>query len=540
MTCGVALPPFDAAIARIENVHLQEGNITWTYVEDQQSGHATIDQLLFVVKSTQQPPPPPPSSSSPQARPFTICCLKEDPARAPFFSLHLLTVTDAVIPDGLLLQVPVLTSDGLPSHLQPTPDNTVDVILSTKSGTGRAQPFWAHVVRPLLLYLLLPSHSAHSGAAHTTATEQQNEPWNLLTTQDEQTVRRYARSLHQQSSPRKTIILISGDGGIVDLLNGCGHNSQAPTPPPPRHLLALLPLGTANALFHSLHKPLDASPGPTPLVLALRTLFHGTPRKLPMFKVLFTPGSHIISYTPDTDKKNNTIIINNNNNNDDDEHDNDDAASALTRHDTAVSVLYGAIVASYALHASIVHESDTPEYRIHGGKRFGMVAQRLLQEPHPYQATLEVQSAGLDPASPSPSPSRSRHYRRINHTTHGYILVSMVSNLERTFTISPATKPLDATLHLVHFGAVDQDKIMQAMTGAYHGGQHTLLEWDNGHRVLYEEVAAVRVTTQEEDPRWRKFCVDGTIVEVEKGGGMVVERVEEALFWVLVDGRVGR
>ncbi|KAG5981679.1 hypothetical protein E4U55_002688 [Claviceps digitariae] len=514
------LPP-SAATARIENVQLQDGNLTWTYVEDQQCGHATIDQLIFAIKPAQQSSSSSPPSA-PQANPFIICCLKEDPALAPFFSLEFLTITDAVIPGELLLQVPLLSSGGLPGHLQTTADHKVDVILSTKSGTGRAQPFWTHVVRPLLLHLLL---LPRGHAAHTTAAAQPEEPWNVLTTADEQTVRRYAQDLHQQSSPRRTIILISGDGGIVDLLNGRATSNPAATPTP--HLLALLPLGTANALFHSLHKPLDVSPGPTPLVLALRTLFLGTPRRLPMFKAVFTPGSHIVSYTPDTDK--------NNNNNDDNEHDH--TTPTLTRHDTAVSALYGAIVASHALHASIVHESDTPEYRTHGSTRFRMVAQRLLQHPHPYQATLEIQPA--DPAA-SPSPDPSRPFQRINHTTHSYILVSMVSNLERTFTISPATRPLDGTLHLVHFGAVHHDNIMQAMTAAYHGGRHTLLEWDNGQKVLYEEVAAVRVTTHEDDPRWRKFCVDGTIVEVVRGGGMVVERVDEAVFWVLVDERVGR
>ncbi|KAG5919413.1 hypothetical protein E4U42_006527 [Claviceps africana] len=525
MASAATSPPPSATSARIQNVVLQDDNLTWTYVRDQQSGHAPINQLIFVIKPAQQPRPS--SPTAPHANPLIICRLQEDPVRAPFFSLHLLTVTDAVLPDELFLRVPLLRASGLPGHLQTTPNNEVDVVLSIKSGTGRAQFFWTHVVRPLLLCLLLLSRG---DVSHTTATEQQGEPWNVLTTQDEHTVRRYADNLHRQSKPRRTIVLISGDGGIVDLLNGRRTSTRPPTPLP--HLLALLPLGTANALFHSLHKPLDTpSSGPTPLVLALRTLFLGTPRKLPIFKALFTPGSRIVSYTSGTDKKKSD--------DDDDDQDNN-AAAPLTRHDTAVSVLYGAIVASYALHASIVHESDTPEYRIHGSKRFSMVAQHLLQQPHPYQATLEVQPANPASPSPSPSPSVPGHYRHVDHTTHGYILVSMVSNLERTFTISPATKPLDGTLHLVHIGAVDQQKIMQAMTAAYHDGAHTLLAWDNGHKVLYDEVAAVRVTTHEEDARWRNFCVDGTIVEVERGGGMVVERVDEAIFSVLVDDKVGR
>ncbi|KAG6041375.1 hypothetical protein E4U41_004679 [Claviceps citrina] len=549
-----------AATSRIKNVQLQDGILTWIYVDDHQQqqqqqqqqsdGRATIDQILFTVKKPAQqsstsssssssssssalPPPPPPEDG------FVICSLTEDEddSRAqqrPFFSLRLLST--AVVPDALLRRAPVLSlGDDLPDHLRATPDNRIDVIVSTRSGTGRAQPFWRHVLRPLLRGLLLPLALDDAAARATAAAtdHQAPEPWDVLTTQDEQTVRRYARTLDHQSSPRRTIILISGDGGIVDLLNGRG--PTPPPPPPPRHLLALLPLGTANALFHSLHRPLETSPGPTPLVLALRTLFLGTPRDLPMFKALFTPGSHIVSYTSATDEQNS----------------NHDAASAsasasasLTRHDTAVSFLYGAIVASYALHASIVHESDTPAYRLHGSTRFGMVARRLLQESHAYRASVEVETAAAPSASASASASPTgatgepRPRPDNGHeTTHGYVLVSMVSNLERTFTISPQSRPLDGKLHLVRFGAVGPEKVMQAMTAAYDGGRHTALEWPDGDRVLYEEVRAVRVLTQEEEARWRKFCVDGTIVEVERGGGMRVEPVPGAAFRVLVDGR---
>ncbi|KAG6054312.1 hypothetical protein E4U17_003892 [Claviceps sp. LM77 group G4] len=503
------MSPSAGLLPRIENVQLQDGNLTWTYVKDQQRGHATIDEVLFTLQPAQKILQ---KTSGPSFSSTIICCLKEDSAKSPFFSLHLLTTVGASIPDALLTHAPRLSPAGLPDHLQSTPTNKVDVILSTKSGTGRGQSFWTHVLRPLLELLLLLSQD-YNDAVSASETGQQKEPWDVLLTQDEQTVRLYAKELHHQDSSRRTIILISGDGGIVDLLNGREANTQASTP----HLLALLPLGTANALFHSLHKGLEADPGPTPLVLALRTLFLGTPRDLPMFKTRFTPGSRIVSYTSAT-ADNDKIDLG------------DKAVAPLARTDTAISHLFGAIVASYALHASIVHESDTPEYRIHGRARFSMVAEKLLQESHPYQATLEVQSAYA--ASPA-------IYRHITPDTHSYILLSMVSNLERNFTISPATKPLDGTLHLVHIGAVDSQKIMQAMTGAYQGGTHTLLEWENGERVLYEQVDRLRITTQEEDARWRKFCVDGTIVEVGRGGGMEVERVEDVVFRVLVDRRMG-
>ncbi|KAG8422922.1 hypothetical protein J3459_009949 [Metarhizium acridum] len=252
--------------------------------------------------------------------------------------------------------------------------------------------------------------------------------------------------------------------------------------------MALLPLGTGNALFHSLHKPCAATPGPTPLVLALRTLFFGVAANLPVFEAKFTPGSQIVTHAGGGNQ-----------------------AALQLPHRQHVTSLYGAIVASHGLHASIVYESDTPAYRAHGAKRFGMVAQELLKLSHPYKASLDVRP-------PAPAASEDK-FERDPHETHGYILVSMVSNLESGFTISPASKPLDGKLRLVHFGAVSGDRALEAMAKAYDGGRHVDVEWDDGERVRYEEVGEVRVVSDEDDERWRVFCVDGTIVQVARGGG---------------------
>ncbi len=88
---------------------------------------------------------------------------------------------------------------------------------------------------------------------------------------------------------------------------------------------------------------------PSSLVLGLRTLFRGTAAPLPTFRATFSPGSRLVSYDSPSDP-------------------------------AAVDHLLGAIVASYGFHAQLVWESDTPEYRRHGDKRFGMVAQELAQD----------------------------------------------------------------------------------------------------------------------------------------------------------------
>ncbi|KAK2590422.1 hypothetical protein QQS21_011895 [Conoideocrella luteorostrata] len=481
MASGASHPNVPGSHA--DHVQLQDGSITWTYSSDKTAGQATVDQVLFTIESS--------SSPSIKSGKYTICCLKEDlenPSHPHPFELLLLTTNH--LPESLRQQRPLIP--GLPPHLQSTPENAVDVIVSTKSGVGRAERFWQDVLHPLL----------RAASSNTTA----DYSCNLTVTQHARSVQGYAKTLGASDISR-TIILVSGDGGVVDLLNGRG--APLSTGPAALPLIALLPLGTGNALFHSLHKTLESTPGPTSLVLGLRTLFLGVAANLPVFKASFTPGSQVVSYaSPDTAAATTQEDV-----------------TALQRQDRAVPSLYGAIVASYALHASIVYESDTPEYRVHGSARFGMVAEQLLQGSHRYKATLDAKRPGC------------AAFERDPRDTHGYVLVSMVSNLEKTFTISPDTRPLDGKLHLVQFGPVGGKKVMQAMMAAYDGGKHTALEWEDGERVRYEEVSAVRVVTEEDDARWRKFCVDGTIVDVPRGGGMSVEAVDETVFRVLVDKR---
>lgn len=196
-------------------------------------------------------------------------------------------------------------------------------------------------------------------------------------------------------------------------------------------------------------------------------------------------------------------------------------------HADAVSHLYGAIVASYGFHSQLVWESDTPEYRKHGAKRFGMVAQQLLKESHAYNAIVEL--SGKD----------GSNVQKLDQDRHAYILATMVSNLEKTFTISPASKPLDGKLRLVHFGAVSGEKTMEIMTQAYNDGKHIGMKWttEDGKEegVGYEETSVVKITTLEEDARWRKVCIDGTIVELPQGGSMTIRTEDRPHLRVVVD-----
>jgi diacylglycerol kinase family enzyme len=215
-------------------------------------------------------------------------------------------------------------------------------------------------------------------------------------------------------------------------------------------------------------------------IQGLRTLLRGHPKPLPLFRATFSPGARLLTNEART-------------------------ASPLKN-----NILYGAVVASYGLHSTLVADSDTTEYRKHGDKRFALVAKDLLfpddgTQPHAYLAEVTLAHDG--------------HREVIDRNEHGYVLASLVSNLEKTFTISPESKPFDRVLKVVHFGALSGEDTMNIMKAAYDNGKH--VQQDN---IGYSSVEGVRIKFKEpgESWRWRRCCVDGLIVGVEEGGWMEV------------------
>jgi diacylglycerol kinase family enzyme len=489
------------AITTVENAEVQEGYLSWSQcpAEDRMA----LDSILLIVKET---------GDETKQSGYFISGLKEN-AEDPEMPFKLVLLRTTSLPPALLQRHQI---SSVPTHLTINEKNKVDVIVSVKSGTSLALKFWDNVLQPLLGLVRRELYESSDGL---TAVKDAPPP-DVLITQSAESVAEFARSMlpsegagsRETATSSRTIILLSGDGGVVDLLNGCDGISPGQTRP----LVALIPLGTANALFHSLHKPIYTShePGssssPTPLVVALRTLLQGAPADLPVFRASFSSGSHIVAPTVDNENVSSA---------------NEQPEKKETGAGRVVSHLNGAIVASYGFHASLVYESDTPAYRVHGSKRFGMVAQELLRESHPYTAQVAIRRPG----------TAADAFEVVPRDAHTYVLSTVVSNLERTFTISPASRPLDGKLRLVHFGPVGGERTMKAMMAAYDEGKHVDIVWEDGQRVGYDEVEEVRVVIQEEGERWRKVCVDGTIVEVPKGGSMTVRTLEEGPLRVLVN-----
>lgn len=233
----------------------------------------------------------------------------------------------------------VLPKEFLDVHQQPLSSHVqheVIVLISSLSGTGLAPAFFDDVLEPLLDNFKIK--------------------YNIIRTTSTRTVKEFAATLGQS---KQTVVALTGDGGTVDILNGISENalynhfliasiSADFTSIKPN--LVLIPLGTANALFHSTFR--FSLP---PYVRALRTLLHGTPKPLPNFQATFFRAT---SYGNPVDK------------------------------------LYGAVVASYGFHANLVARSDTPEYRKHGSARFAMVAKDLLTNRPVFKARVNGMESG--------------------------------------------------------------------------------------------------------------------------------------------------
>jgi len=214
----------------------------------------------------------------------------------------------------------------------------------------------------------------------------------------------------------------------------------------------------------------------------LGVMMRGRPKPLPSFEVRFSPAAKLVT-------------------------DEGRGRESLRDADNDEGIMYGAVVISWGLHASLVAMSDTAEYRKHGLQRFKMAAEQLLKQSHRYKGKVKWRKA-------------DGQWGELAGLEHSYILATMVSNLEEHFQISPATKPVDGTLRLVSIGPEPASDIMRILGLAYQSGQHV-----SDPKVTYEEIEGLRIEFDEDDEDWRMVCVDGKIVAVAQGGWVEAMRI---------------
>jgi diacylglycerol kinase family enzyme len=350
------------------------------------------------------------------------------------------------------------------------------VILSVGSGHQEAAKFYDECVGPLLATVYPKDHQkihVHVTESATTVLELTNSAF--FTKADAGTALR--------------IIVLSGDGGIIDLVNGLSTHLTSSSYIAPQ--VVLLPLGTANALYHSINAGKDNTWG-----LAALTSQQAHP--LPVFTASFSPGARLLV----------------------DEARKEEVIPTATNSDHPT--LHGAVVCSWGMHATLVADSDTAEYRQFGVERFKMAAKEALypadgSPPHAYKARVSVLKADT--------------WIPLKEEEHMYTLATMVSHLEQPFCISPHSKPLDGSLHFVHFRPTSGDEAMRLMELAYQGGKHV-----DDTAIRYEAIDGLRIEFQgkEEEARWRRICVDGKIVRVEKDGWVELRKDTRRVMDVVV------
>ncbi|CAL5866643.1 uncharacterized protein PFLUO_LOCUS852 [Penicillium psychrofluorescens] len=348
----------------------------------------------------------------------------------------------------------------LPAHLQ---HDLLQVVISTRSGTGTAAAVFSDLVQPFLASL--------------------GRDYEVYETETENTIPELARTKFLERACQgiaQTIVLLTGDGGLVDLVDVFYKSDRTVSVPP---TIALIPCGTGNAMASSI----GFRSGP---MSGLPALLRGQPSSLPVFAAQFSPGSRLV-----IDEGRDRARI-------DDSH------------------LYGAVVASWGFHAALVADSDTAEYRAFGAQRFQMAAQELLYPsdgsvPHAFRGriTLTTPKGGQE-ALPDPE--------------HMYVLATLVPRLEKEFLISPDSEALSGQMKLIRFGPLSADQAMSLMTRAYQGGQHV-----QDDTVTYAEVEGLRIDFQEDEERWRRVCIDGKIVAVEQNGWMAVRKESRGMLEVL-------
>lgn len=174
--------------------------------------------------------------------------------------------------------------------------------------------------------------------------------------------------------------------------------------------------------------------------------------------------------------------------------------------------IYSLMVASYGLHSAIVADSDSEDLRKLGNERFKIAARENIETPQVYRGKVTLDG-------------------KVISETHSYILATLVKQLEPGFTISPNSRsPSGETLYLVHIPVISGEELMNIMKAVFH---------DSGHlkdpRVTYTTVkSSLTVDVEGQEERFRRWCIDGTIVVAPPGRVILHPASHECNGWKLM------
>jgi hypothetical protein len=173
----------------------ENSTLTWTKIQGEGKGAISESDVLAITSLSHTPPLYKiytlgiVDSPSNNALPVPDVELRETQLRAP--------------PNEFILKH--LVNYPAPSRLS-LPAEDIYVVISSKSGTGKAAAFFEDILQPFLAALGLSK-----------------DRYQTVTTVSHETITELAETkLRDKASQgvRQTVLLLSGDGGVVELLNG--------------------------------------------------------------------------------------------------------------------------------------------------------------------------------------------------------------------------------------------------------------------------------------------------------------------------------
>lgn len=373
--------------------------------------------------------------------------------------LYLSTIQQLVLAskndDGYLL---VVTKSGeapsaVPNIADPEKlliaNDRVVIIDSINSGTGRTEK------KSVYHALLKPLFDDYLGVAHE-----------YHATVSADSIHQFAQDIEPLGKPL-TVILISGDTSVNEFVNGLSEIKS-----PSSLKLFVIPSGTGNSLALSIgiENELQA-------IQKLVNYDESHVRALNLYESKFPVHSKVLSQDKEVSEINGPVKF--------------------------------LVVISWAFHASLVADSDTPELRKHGIDRFKLAAFSNLAQTQKYDG--EVTFGDKKISGP-----------------FAYFVVTSSKKFEPTFEISPKGDIFDDNLYLISFSTEEDDKegkyIMEIMGQVYSQGSHA-----ENPKVTYERVSKgqeiVLKIKNAASKRKRRFCLDGTIIAIpeEKDSEIVIK-----------------
>jgi hypothetical protein len=134
----------------------------------------------------------------------------------------------------------------------------------------------------------------------------------------------------------------------------------------------------------------------------------------------------------------------------------------------------------------------------------------LTPAPHVYHGSLTVSDVGIA-------------------SEHTYLLLTHVSHLEPTFQIAPKQSPLLPSISVVQIGPMSGEGLMGIMRAVYDNSKHLGMEGVDFHA----GVAKAEFMIDDDDEHWRRICIDGEIIKVQKGTTVSVQIEEVAMVRVV-------